>query len=123
MDIALAVEKIVPRAQYKNAKTYATLVDTWADDRPVPSYDALYGAWLIVQQDQAAKIIQQAQEAQQIAAIVVELQAFTAANISGMTADEAVKSLAALVEKITVLLEVMIPPEYIAEAQAAAAGL
>lgn len=45
MDIALAVEQLLPAADYRRADSYAALVDTWKDERPVPTEAALEAAW------------------------------------------------------------------------------
>jgi len=56
IDIAIAVERLVPQASFDTAyKTdidaddYAALVRTWHDMRPLPTFEALTGAWLAYQ--------------------------------------------------------------------------
>jgi hypothetical protein len=64
MDIALAVEQIYPpqsekgAAQFLEASTYEALVETWSDERPIPTLAELEAAWEQVQVKQAA--VQQA---------------------------------------------------------------
>lgn len=45
MDYALAVDILLPAADYRRADDYASLVATWHDARPVPSDAALVAAW------------------------------------------------------------------------------
>jgi hypothetical protein len=45
MDIALALDALVPGADYRRAGTYAELAATWADSRPLPSRAELAQAW------------------------------------------------------------------------------
>lgn len=59
IDIATAVERLVPQAAFLTAKKtdidaddYAALVRTWYDLRPIPTLEALNGAWLAHQAEQ-----------------------------------------------------------------------
>lgn len=45
MDYALAVDLLLPAADFRRADDYAALVATWHDARPVPSDAALVAAW------------------------------------------------------------------------------
>ena len=45
MDIALAVEEIYLNADWRRCDDYETLVRTWHDERPVPTYEELEDAW------------------------------------------------------------------------------
>ena len=45
VDYALAVEALYGVAEYGKAETYADLVRTWRDIRPLPSQEALRAAW------------------------------------------------------------------------------
>ncbi|QPC83497.1 hypothetical protein G4Y79_03695 [Phototrophicus methaneseepsis] len=45
LDFALAVEGIYPNARFRRADTYAALVRTWEDTRPVPTLIALQASW------------------------------------------------------------------------------
>lgn len=56
MDYAIAVEQLMGVAEYGSAKTYADLVRTWRDDRPVPTEAELDTSW------QAYLTLQQAEE-------------------------------------------------------------
>lgn len=49
MDIALAVEEIYPAADYRRADSYEELVQTWKDERKVPTLAQLEDAWIIVE--------------------------------------------------------------------------
>lgn len=48
MDIALALERIYPGADYRRADTYQNLLKTWKDKRQVPSEGQLAVAWVEV---------------------------------------------------------------------------
>ena len=54
MDIALAVDHLLPAADYRRCDDYATLVDTWHDARPVPTESELLAAWDAIQSATAA---------------------------------------------------------------------
>lgn len=45
MDIAACVEALVPGADYRSDSTYASLVATWNDARPVPTQEELDLVW------------------------------------------------------------------------------
>lgn len=49
VDLALAVEAIYPAARFRRADSYAALLRTWEDSRPIPSLDALHDAWAQIQ--------------------------------------------------------------------------
>lgn len=55
IDIALAVEEIIPAARYRRAGTYAELAATWLDVRPLPAESDLRAAWQHYLQRQAAE--------------------------------------------------------------------
>lgn len=60
MDIARAVQKLYPGANFRRSDTYPNLVLTWQDKRKVPTEAQLMVAWEEVQQEdyaQAAKEI------------------------------------------------------------------
>lgn len=50
MDIARAVEQIYKDASYRKCHTYAELLATWKDARPIPTKVQLADAWVIVLQ-------------------------------------------------------------------------
>ena len=56
MDIALAIEKLLPAANYRRADDYATLAATWHDSRPIPTEAALIAAWEACEADTAKAV-------------------------------------------------------------------
>lgn len=61
IDLAIAVERLVPQAAFLTARKtdidtddYAALVRTWYDLRPIPTLEALNGAWLAYQAESTA---------------------------------------------------------------------
>ncbi len=45
MNLALAVEHLIPNARYNDASSYERLVKTWQDETPTPSEEELIQAW------------------------------------------------------------------------------
>lgn len=53
-DIAAAVDKLIPGADFRRADTYPDLVRTWKDARKIPSEDEVIAAALAVEKEQAS---------------------------------------------------------------------
>lgn len=71
MDIALAVDRLVPIAKYRNAKNYGLLVETWSDERPVPTIQEIEAAWaeILFEREQQAALPPVPTEEERIAAL------------------------------------------------------
>ena len=48
MDIGLAVEFLIPDAEYLRCRTYAELWNSWTDTRTIPSQVQLADAWVAI---------------------------------------------------------------------------
>ncbi len=48
MDIPLAVERLIPDAEFLRSDTYAELWNSWKDTRPIPSQIELADAWVAI---------------------------------------------------------------------------
>lgn len=68
MDLALAVEQLLPSALYHQFDTYEHLVATWFDPRPIPTEQALQTAWNAYLADKAQKDILAAGDSAKVAA-------------------------------------------------------
>lgn len=81
-DYAIAVERLLGVAEYGSAATYAELVRTWRDARPIPSEADLQAAWAAYQAAQAAaeQAKQQSQTLHQEA--MARLEAFDATALA-----------------------------------------
>lgn len=53
IDFALAVERLVPGAQYHHSDSYQGLFDTWFDARPIPTEAELDQAWADIESEMA----------------------------------------------------------------------
>ncbi len=51
MDIPLAVERLIPDAEFLRSGTYAELWNSWTDTRPIPSQVQLADAWVAILAD------------------------------------------------------------------------
>lgn len=67
MDIPRAVEQMYIGAKFRRADTYANLVRTWKDKRPVPTQAQLADAWVIVLENIAEQAIQSAAHENRVA--------------------------------------------------------
>jgi len=70
MEIALAVEEIYMGADWRRCDDYETLVRTWKDERPVPTFEELEDAWEAVLLKQAAIDANQNDIAAKVAVII-----------------------------------------------------
>jgi hypothetical protein len=58
MNVAIAIDRLRPGAEYRRCGTYQELVDTWEDETPVPSLAELqvaYDEYLVEQQAEAQR--------------------------------------------------------------------
>lgn len=63
MDIPLAIDHLLPAADYRRADDYAKLVETWHDERPIPTEAELLAAWESIQSASAASAAREAARA------------------------------------------------------------
>ena len=56
MDLAIIIDKLVPAADYRRADDLTTLAETWLDERPIPSEEAINAAWAEIEAAQAAAL-------------------------------------------------------------------
>jgi hypothetical protein len=87
MDIAAAVEYLLPNAHYRRAATYEQLVETWSDPRPIPTRQELEAAWAqiqIIDSNRNATLVNIRNTAQ--SAVGVALEDLTQAQIQALLA-------------------------------------
>jgi hypothetical protein len=55
MDIALCVDRLLPAADFALATDYAALVETWQDERTIPTEVELAEVWETIQAEEQGK--------------------------------------------------------------------
>ena len=82
MDIALIIDKLAPGADYRRADNLATLAETWADDRPIPSEAEINAAWAEIEANRIATATQAQDKAAKKTALFLDLKTRLAADLN-----------------------------------------